>query len=138
MRRIRHNDHGMPALGFCEAPQRPGLSPRCRRVWVEAANGEAIPLMLAEIRQPKSVGSDRIRERHLGSESLQRMRRPPREWFSVKRWAHQIGYWLVIALFNVFPLPQARDFQASFAHTGRALDHETEDAFERLRVAGYL
>lgn len=33
------------------------------------------------------------------------------------------AYWLVTALFNVFPLPKARDFQASFAHAGRALDH---------------
>lgn len=33
------------------------------------------------------------------------------------------AYWLVTALFNVFPLPQSRDFQSSFAHAGRALDH---------------
>ncbi len=33
------------------------------------------------------------------------------------------SYWLVTALYNVFPLPKARDFQASFAHAGRALDH---------------
>ena len=32
------------------------------------------------------------------------------------------AYWLVTALFNVFPLPRARDFQASFNHAGRALD----------------
>ncbi|HLI04038.1 MAG TPA: 1-acyl-sn-glycerol-3-phosphate acyltransferase, partial [Terracidiphilus sp.] len=32
------------------------------------------------------------------------------------------AYWLVTALFNVFPLPQRRDFQASFAHAGHALD----------------
>ena len=33
------------------------------------------------------------------------------------------AYWLVTALFNVFPLPRHRDFQASFNHAGRALDH---------------
>jgi long-chain acyl-CoA synthetase len=33
------------------------------------------------------------------------------------------AYFLVTALFNVFPLPKQRDFQASFAHAGRALDH---------------
>jgi long-chain acyl-CoA synthetase len=33
------------------------------------------------------------------------------------------AYWLITALFNVFPLPRARDFQASFNHAGRALDH---------------
>lgn len=32
------------------------------------------------------------------------------------------AYWLVTALFNVFPLPRLRDFQASFMHAGRALD----------------
>ena len=33
------------------------------------------------------------------------------------------AYWLVTALFNVFPLPRQRDFQASFAHAGKAMDH---------------
>ncbi len=32
------------------------------------------------------------------------------------------AYWLVTALFNVFPLPRQRDFQASFAHAGKAMD----------------
>jgi len=32
------------------------------------------------------------------------------------------SYFLVTAFFNVFPLPRLRDFQASFAHTGEALD----------------
>ena len=32
------------------------------------------------------------------------------------------AYLLATALFNVFPLPQQRDFQSSFAHAGRALD----------------
>jgi long-chain acyl-CoA synthetase len=31
-------------------------------------------------------------------------------------------YLLLTALFNVFPLPRRRNFQASFAHAGRALD----------------
>jgi long-chain acyl-CoA synthetase len=31
-------------------------------------------------------------------------------------------YFLVTALFNVFPLPRRRDFQLSFAHAGEALD----------------
>jgi long-chain acyl-CoA synthetase len=33
------------------------------------------------------------------------------------------AYFLVTALFNVFPLPRQRDFQSSFLHAGRALDH---------------
>ena len=32
------------------------------------------------------------------------------------------AYWFLTALFNVFPLPRRRDFQASFAHAGLALD----------------
>src|ERR1700723_2052921 len=32
-------------------------------------------------------------------------------------------YFLVTALFNVFPLPKQRDFQRSFSHAGEALDH---------------
>jgi len=32
------------------------------------------------------------------------------------------AYWLVTALYNVFPLPRRRDFQRSFAHSGEALD----------------
>jgi long-chain acyl-CoA synthetase len=31
-------------------------------------------------------------------------------------------YFLLTALFNVFPVPRRRDFQPSFAHAGRALD----------------
>jgi long-chain acyl-CoA synthetase len=33
-----------------------------------------------------------------------------------------VAYFLVTALFNVFPLPRLRDFQRSFAHAGEALD----------------
>jgi long-chain acyl-CoA synthetase len=32
------------------------------------------------------------------------------------------AYYLVTALFNVFPLPRLRDFQRSFTHAGEALD----------------
>ena len=37
-------------------------------------------------------------------------------------WLGPPAYWLVTALFNVFPLPRQRDFQLSFAHAGRAMD----------------
>jgi long-chain acyl-CoA synthetase len=33
------------------------------------------------------------------------------------------AYWLLTALFNVFPLPRARGFRRSFAHAGDAMDH---------------
>ena len=32
------------------------------------------------------------------------------------------AYWLITALFNVFPLPRARGFRASFDHAGEAMD----------------
>jgi long-chain acyl-CoA synthetase len=32
------------------------------------------------------------------------------------------AYWLITALFNVFPLPRARGFRHSFAHAGEAMD----------------
>jgi long-chain acyl-CoA synthetase len=34
-----------------------------------------------------------------------------------------IGYWLITALFNVFPLPRTHGFRASFDHAGDAMDH---------------
>jgi long-chain acyl-CoA synthetase len=33
-----------------------------------------------------------------------------------------VAYWLVTALFNVFPLPRLRGFRRSFAHAGEAMD----------------
>jgi long-chain acyl-CoA synthetase len=34
-----------------------------------------------------------------------------------------VQYWLLTALFNVFPMPRSSGFQRSFAHAGEALDH---------------
>jgi long-chain acyl-CoA synthetase len=50
------------------------------------------------------------------------MRQPPREWFFVKRWSYQMGYLLVTALFNVFPLPQFSGFRESFRFAGESAD----------------
>lgn len=58
----------------------------------------------------------------MGGESLQRMRRPPTDWFAAKRWAYQAGYALVVALFNVFPLPQFSGFRESFRYAGECVD----------------
>jgi long-chain acyl-CoA synthetase len=58
----------------------------------------------------------------MGGETLQDMRHPPREWFFAKRWAYQIGYWLVLALFNAFPLPQRTGFRESFRFAGESAD----------------
>jgi len=58
----------------------------------------------------------------MGGETLQEMRKPPREWFFLKRWSYTVGYWLVTALFNVFPLPQLSGFRESFRFAGESAD----------------
>jgi long-chain acyl-CoA synthetase len=58
----------------------------------------------------------------MGGETLQEMRRPPRAWFFLKRWLYTVGYWLVTALFNVFPLPQFSGFRESFRFAGESAD----------------
>jgi long-chain acyl-CoA synthetase len=58
----------------------------------------------------------------MGGESMQQMRHPPGDWFVGKRWAYQIGYWLVVSLFNVFPLPQLSGFRESFRYAGESVD----------------
>jgi long-chain acyl-CoA synthetase len=58
----------------------------------------------------------------IGGETLDSMRRPPREWCLAKRWAYQLGYWLVVGLFNVFPLPRFSGFRESFRFAGESVD----------------
>jgi len=58
----------------------------------------------------------------MGGETLLRMRKPPREWLFAKRWGYQVGYFLVTALFNVFPLPQLSGFRNSFRFAGESVD----------------
>jgi long-chain acyl-CoA synthetase len=58
----------------------------------------------------------------MGGESLVRMRTPPGEWFFVKRWAYQLGYFLATGLFNVFPLPKFSGFRQSFRFAGESVD----------------
>ena len=55
-------------------------------------------------------------------EQLQAMRRPPAHLNSFRRWLHKLNYGLVVALFNVFPLPQRSGFRESFAFTGESID----------------
>lgn len=55
-------------------------------------------------------------------ERLRAMRHPPREagWFSST--VDKLSYALVVALFNVFPLPQQTGFRESFAYAGQCVD----------------
>jgi long-chain acyl-CoA synthetase len=58
----------------------------------------------------------------MGGEMLQAMRNPPREWNPLRRWLEQLDYFLVVALFHVFPLPQRSGFRESFAFAGDCAD----------------
>ena len=58
----------------------------------------------------------------MGGERLAEMRRPPREWFFLRRWLHRMNYFLVVALFNVFPLPKRSGFRESFRFAGDLVD----------------
>jgi long-chain acyl-CoA synthetase len=55
-------------------------------------------------------------------EMLWEMWRPPQSWNFFVRWSYQVGYWLVVALFNVFPLPQQSGVRESFAYAGESAD----------------
>ena len=58
----------------------------------------------------------------IGGETLQTFRHPPREWFFAKRWLWRLSYFLVVSLFNVFPLPQLSGFRESFRFAGESVD----------------
>jgi long-chain acyl-CoA synthetase len=77
-----------------------------------------------------------VRLRHrlavaMGGERLAEMRQPPftvnvhgepREWFFPRRWLHRMNYFLVVSLFNVFPLPKKSGFRESFRFAGDLAD----------------
>ncbi|HEX3376837.1 MAG TPA: AMP-binding protein [Candidatus Acidoferrales bacterium] len=58
----------------------------------------------------------------MGGERLAEMRQPPRTWFFAKRWLQQLNYFLVVTLFNVFPLPKNSGFRESFRFAGELAD----------------
>jgi long-chain acyl-CoA synthetase len=58
----------------------------------------------------------------MGGERLAEMRRAPREWFFPRRWLHRMNYFLVVSLFNVFPLPKKSGFRESFRFAGDLAD----------------
>jgi len=55
-------------------------------------------------------------------ELLWQMWRPPREWNPFLRLSYKVGYYLVVALFDVFPLPQQSGVRESFAYAGESVD----------------
>jgi long-chain acyl-CoA synthetase len=72
-----------------------GLPPRIRKRVAVAMSGE----MILDWRYARNQG----------------------HWFL--NWIAPLQYFLVTALFNIFPLPQYSGFRRSFAHAGDALDH---------------
>ena len=68
-----------------------------------------------------------VRLRHhlavaMEGERLWAMRHPPAEMNLFRRWLERVKYILVVALFNVFPLPQESGYRESFAFAGESVD----------------
>jgi long-chain acyl-CoA synthetase len=55
-------------------------------------------------------------------EQLTAMRKPPAEMNLFQQAIEVLSYWLVTALFDVFPLPQRSGFRDSFAFAGASVD----------------
>jgi long-chain acyl-CoA synthetase len=55
-------------------------------------------------------------------EMLLEMRNPPRDMSIVMRCIKKLSYWLIVGLFNVFPLPQKAGFRRSFQFAGESTD----------------
>jgi long-chain acyl-CoA synthetase len=58
----------------------------------------------------------------MSGEMLMDMRRARNQPNAVANFFGPVTYWLLTALFNVFPLPRERGFRRSFAHAGEAMD----------------
>src|SRR5882672_8428977 len=58
----------------------------------------------------------------MGVERLAEMRKPPAEIFFLRRWLQRTNYFLVVSLFNVFPLPKSSGFRESFRFAGDLVD----------------
>ena len=55
-------------------------------------------------------------------ERLRNMRNPPEGTGFFRRWLDRLEYFLIVALFNVFPLPQHSGYRASFDYAGASAD----------------
>jgi long-chain acyl-CoA synthetase len=55
-------------------------------------------------------------------ERLWALRYPPAGTDLIRRVVHPLAYFLVVALFNVFPLPKMSGFRESFAYAGESAD----------------
>jgi len=55
-------------------------------------------------------------------ERLRWWRRPPEGTPRLRRWRWKLQYFLVVLIFNTFPLPQKSGFRRSFAYAGESVD----------------
>jgi long-chain acyl-CoA synthetase len=58
----------------------------------------------------------------MNGEMLQQMRYPSAQMGIFRRCIERLSYWLVVSLFNVFPLPQKSGFRESFSFAGESID----------------
>ncbi len=58
----------------------------------------------------------------MDGELLESMRNPPQGTGFVKAFADRVSYWLVVSVYNVFPLPLHAGFRRSFAFAGDLID----------------
>lgn len=58
----------------------------------------------------------------MGGERLVQLRHPPKTIGWIARLAQRLGYFLVVSLFNVYPLPRESAFLRSFSFTGDLVD----------------
>ena len=59
----------------------------------------------------------------MDGERLAAMRRPPAELSFPRRVLERLKYFLVVSLFNVFPLPRRSGFRESFSYAGELIEH---------------
>lgn len=76
--------------------------------------GFALKALPPRLRRKLAVG--------MWGELLWEMWRPPNDWNWFMRLSYKVGYYLVVALFNVFPLPQQSGVRESFAYAGESVD----------------
>jgi long-chain acyl-CoA synthetase len=60
----------------------------------------------------------------MDGERLSKMRRPPKEMNFLQRIVKRLNYFLVVGLFNVFPLPRESGFRRSFSFVGDLADRD--------------
>jgi long-chain acyl-CoA synthetase len=76
--------------------------------------GFALRALPPRLRRKLAVG--------MWGELLWKMWRPPLNWNWFMRLSYKVGYYLVVALFDVFPLPQQSGVRESFAYAGESVD----------------